>query len=198
MTPANRILGAVRLSVFKDETTSPTRQREAITGWAASLGSAPVGWAEDLNVSASKVGPFQRPELGAWLTDRTDEFDTVCWWRLDRAVRSMADLHELAAWARNHGKRLAFASGPTGGPMVLDMSDPVSELIVTILAFAAQMEAQAISERVTSAQAYLRSQGRWGGGTYPYGTMPVETADGWRLVSRDPVGVTSSCSGRAS
>lgn len=150
-------------------------------------GGVVIGEASDLNVSASKVGPFQRPELGPWLHDRHDEFDAVFWWRMDRAVRSMADLHELAAWAKRHRKRLFFAVGPGGGPMELDMSSPVAELIATILAFAAQMESQAITERVTSSHSYLRRHGRWGGGTYPYGYMPVPNpeGEGWVLV-KDP------------
>jgi DNA invertase Pin-like site-specific DNA recombinase len=179
-------LKAIRLSVKTDETTSPARQDEAITAEAERRGMTIVGTAEDLNVSASKVGPFERPELGEWLA-RPEDFDGIIWWRLDRAVRSMSDLHALAAWAKRYGKRLIFASGPGGTAMELDMSSPVAELIATILAFAAQMESQAIRERVTSSHAYLRRNGRWGGGMFPYGYMPIENPDGegWVLVE-DP------------
>src|SRR5262245_49337040 len=104
---------------------------------------------------------------------------------MDRAVRIMSDLHALAAWATANHKRIIFASGRGGGSMELDMSSPVAELIATILAFAAQMESQAIRERVTSSHAYLRRAGRWGGGMFPYGYMPVPNPDGEGWVLTD-------------
>lgn len=108
-----RALAAIRLSANHDHTTSPGRQRDANEAAADALGLNIVGWAEDLNVSASKVGPFDRPQLGDWLR-RPHEFDAIVWWRLDRAVRSMADMAELARWAKQHRKRLIFAEGPAG------------------------------------------------------------------------------------
>lgn len=179
-----RYLKAIRLSMKTDESTSPERQDEHITREAERRGMVCVGEAIDLNVSASKVEPFERPELGPWLTERYQEYDAIIWWRMDRAFRSMRDLHTTATWAKKHRKVLIFASGPGGAPMDLDMSSPVAELIATILAFAAQMESQAIIERTTSSNAYLRRNGRWAGGTYPYGYLPVRNMDGagWVLV----------------
>lgn len=179
-----RALKAIRLSVKTDETTSPERQDEAITAEAKRRGMTIVGEAADLNVSASKTGPFERPELGKWLTPaRAGEYDAIIWWRLDRAVRSMSDLHKLGDWARTYRKRLIFASGPAGGELELDMSSATGQLIAMILAFAAQMEAQAIKERVTGTHAYLRREARWAGGKPPYGFRAVERAEGsgWTL-----------------
>ncbi|MGW5019342.1 recombinase family protein [Streptomyces cacaoi] len=184
-----RALSAIRLSVATDETTSPDRQRDANEAAAASLGAVIVGEAEDLDVSASKTTPFERPGLGKWL-ERPDEFDILIWWRLDRAVRSMADMSALVSWARKHGKRLVFAEGPGGSRLELDMSNVVGELIATLLAFAAQMEAQSIAERVSGAQAAMRTMPlRWRGSRPPYGYMPapLETG-GWTLVP-DPEAV---------
>ncbi|MFD4032274.1 recombinase family protein [Streptomyces sp. NPDC058637] len=178
-----RALSAIRLSVATDETTSPGRQREANETAAASIGARIVGEAEDLDVSASKTTPFERPQLGPWF-DRPDDFDIVIWWRLDRAVRSMADMSALVSWARKHGKRLVFAEGPGGARLELDMSNVVGELIATLLAFAAQMEAQSIAERVTGAQAAMRSMPlRWRGSRPPFGYEPTELeGGGWTLV----------------
>jgi len=68
----------------------------------------------------------------------------------------MSDMSRLADWAREHGKTLAFCSGP-GGTLVLDMtSGPVAELIAMVLAFAAQLEAQSIKERTLDSRAALR------------------------------------------
>ncbi|QQC89776.1 recombinase family protein [Streptomyces alfalfae] len=174
-----RALSAIRLSVRTDETTSPGRQRAANSNEAARRGAVIVGEAEDLDVSATKTTPFNRPELGAWLA-RPDDFDMIIWWRMDRAVRSMADMAELGRWAKDHGKLLVFAEGPGGAPLELDMRtvSPVSELIMMMLAFSAQMEALAIKERVTGAMAALRTQGRYSGGLVPYGYGKVKNPDG--------------------
>jgi DNA invertase Pin-like site-specific DNA recombinase len=182
-----RVLGARRLSRVKDNSTSFERQGRAITEVAASVGGEVVAWADDPDVSAAKVAPKDRPELGPWF-DRPDEFDAIAWWRLDRAVRSMRDMAWLAGWARDNKKRLIFAEGPGGGRLELDMSSPMSELILMILAFAAQMEVQAIQERTEGSTEYLRSVGRWKGGRVPFGRMPVphpEEGEGWWLGRHD-------------
>ncbi|WP_405700657.1 recombinase family protein [Streptomyces sp. NBC_01383] len=184
--PGLRALVAVRLSVRTDESTSPKRQREAGEAEARRLGAEVVGYAEDLDVSATRTTPFERPELGDWLA-RPDDFDVIVWWRLDRAVRSMGDMAELTRWAKRHGKRLVFAEGPGGSSLELDMTSIMSELITMLLAFAAQMESQAIKERVTSANAALRAMGRYSGGLPPYGYAPVQrpAGEGWTLA-QDP------------
>ncbi|NED90873.1 recombinase family protein, partial [Streptomyces sp. SID11233] len=134
--------------------------------------------AVDLDVSASKTSPFDRPELGAWLA-RPQDFDALVWWRFDRAIRSMADMHELAKWARTHRKLIVFAEGIGGsGRLEFDFRNPmnpVSELMMTFFAFAAQVESQSISDRVTGAMAAIRKMTyRWRGGRPPYGYMVAE------------------------
>jgi DNA invertase Pin-like site-specific DNA recombinase len=165
-----------------DETTSPERQREADDIAAAALnidfgsGDA-LREAVDLDVSASKVAPFDRPALGAWLS-RPNDYDVLVWWRFDRAIRSMSDMHDLAKWAKQRRKMLVFAEGIGGGRLVFDFRnpmDPMSELMMLMLAFAAQVESQSIKDRVTGALAAIRKmQLRWrGGGKPPYGYMPA-------------------------
>ncbi|MFI0262094.1 recombinase family protein [Streptomyces sp. NPDC017056] len=195
-TETLRGVRCVRLSVLTDETTSPERQREADDKAAAAHnidfgeGDA-LREAVDLDVSASKVSPFDRPELGGWLA-RPDEFDVLVWWRFDRAIRSMADMHDLAKWAKQHRKMLIFAEGIGGGELVFDFrqpQNPISELMMMMLAFAAQVESQSISDRVTGAMAAMRKMPlRWrGGGRPPYGYMPAPMPKehggiGWTLV----------------
>ncbi len=195
-TETLRGVRCVRLSVLTDETTSPERQREADDIAAASLniefgeGDA-LREAVDLDVSASKISPFEREQLGAWLA-RPDDFDALVWWRFDRAIRSMSDMHELAKWAKQHRKMLVFAEGIGAGRLVFDFRnpmDPMSELMMMMLAFAAQVEAQSIADRVTGAQAAIRKMPlRWpGGGKPPYGYMPAPMPEehggvGWTLV----------------
>ncbi|WP_412126788.1 recombinase family protein [Streptomyces tubercidicus] len=157
------MLGARRLSRYKDNSTSFERQGDAVQNVISDIGGRFVAWADDPDVSAAKVAPMDRPGLGEWLAKPT-EFDGIAWQRLDRAVRSMADMADLGRWARTHKKRLIFAEGPGGGRLELDMGSPMSELILMIPAFAAQMEVQATEERVLGATRYLRSVGRWKGG----------------------------------
>ncbi|MFF1377561.1 recombinase family protein [Streptomyces sp. NPDC058308] len=202
-TETLRGVRCVRLSVLTDETTSPERQREADDKIAAELGVSfgegdGLREAVDLDVSASKVSPFDRPALGSWLA-RPEDFDVLVWWRFDRAIRSMSDMHDLAKWAKAHRKMLVFAEGIGGGKLVFDFRnpmDPTSELMMMMLAFAAQVESQSITDRVTGAMAAMRRMPlRWrGGGRPPYGYMPAPMPKehggiGWTLIP-DPDAVT--------
>ncbi len=51
--------------------------------------------AVDLDVPASRIGPFDRPQPGGW-PSRPEDFDALVRWRFDRAVRPLGDTHELA------------------------------------------------------------------------------------------------------
>jgi site-specific DNA recombinase len=183
-----RILAGIRVSRSADESTSPERQLAAISSWAKSRGHEITGQAIDLDVSGYKTPPWERPDIGAWLANRTSEFDIVAWARLDRAVRRMADMSKLAEWAKQHQKTLAFCSGP-GGTLVLDMtSGPVAELIAMVLAFAAELEAQSIQERTIDSRAYLRKVARYAGGWVPFGYRPAALPGGKGFIlEHDPV-----------
>jgi DNA invertase Pin-like site-specific DNA recombinase len=179
----DRALEASRLSRYRDQedpTTSITRQRATTGQWVASHGLRSIGRAEDLDESAYKKSPFARPDLGNWLTYRKTEFDYIVWASLDRAVRRMTDMSELASWAKENGKTLVFCSGPSGGALVLDMSsaNPVAELIAQVLAFAAEMEAYNDRERALGAREYLRQVGRYAGGWTSFGYGPVSLGKG--------------------
>jgi DNA invertase Pin-like site-specific DNA recombinase len=192
-----RGVAAIRLSVLTDETTSPARQLEACQQAAGALGiDIADRIANDLDVSASKVGPFDRPELGEWLR-RPTEFDALIFWRFDRAIRSMSDMRDLAAWAKEHRIMLVFAEGIGGtGRLIFDFRnplDPIAELMMTLFAFAAQVEATSIRERVVGAHAAMRTMPlRWAGGKLPFGymaaPMPAEHGAGVTLVP-DPEAV---------
>ncbi|MCQ6554810.1 recombinase family protein [Streptomyces sp. C10-9-1] len=195
---ALRVIGAIRLSRYTDVTTSPEVQESAITRAGGRVGGTFVGWARDVDVSALKSAPWEREELSYWL-ERPDEWDVLIWQRMDRAVRDMADMADLGRYAKTHGKRLVFASGPGGDQLELDFSSPMSELIMLILAFAAQLEGQTIMERNQGAAAYLQSLGRWPGGVVPYGYAPGRRVfsdgnEGWWLfehADEDPTRSTA-------
>ncbi|MEV4939540.1 recombinase family protein [Streptomyces zaomyceticus] len=182
-----RMVGAIRLSRHTDATTSPEVQADLVTRAGDRVGGEFVGWARDLDVSALKTTPWEREELSYWL-ERPEEWDVMIWQRMDRAVRSMADMADLGRYAKKHSKRLIFASGPGGDRLELDFSSPMSELIMLILAFAAQLEGQTIMERNQGAAAHLQSLGRWPGGVVPYGYKPGRRVfsdgnEGWWLFA---------------
>src|SRR5258708_1588350 len=104
-----RGLGCIRLSKMTDETTSPERQRRAVQLKAELKSVDIVGWAEDLDVSASKIPPWERPELGRWLDSRPLPFDTIIFWKLDRFVRRVGDLAEMIKWCEKNKINLIAA-----------------------------------------------------------------------------------------
>lgn len=186
-----RALLAVRLSNLTDETTSPDRQRAVTTEHAGRQGWPVVGVAEDLDVSASTVPPFERPALGPWLAEpQCHEWDALVFWRADRAVRSMADMFTLTQWAQRMRKVIVFVSGPFGGdPLTLDLrqhrADPHVNLILAIISFAAEVESQAIKERVNAARAFLLPTDRWVGGIPGYGYRLVDHPVKGKTTERD-------------
>jgi site-specific DNA recombinase len=175
-----RALGVVRLSEVTDATTSPERQREVIEAFAKVRGSEIIGWADDQDVSASKVHPFKRPELSSWL-NRKGEFDELLFWRLDRLVRGSFDWADMVRWADANGKILASATEP------LDLGNKFGRMVANMIVGIAEMESDNTKERVLGAHAYLRQAGRFAGGKPPYGskTVPALGGKGFTLIE-DP------------
>lgn len=170
-----RVLGRVRLSRLKDESTSVERQRELIENWARDNGHTVVGWAEDLDVSGS-TDPFATPSLGPWLTDRLGEWDILCAWKLDRLARRAVPLHRLFGLCQEQNKTLVCVSDN------IDLSHWVGRLIASVIAGVAEGELEAIRERTKSSRRKLLETGRWPGGQVPFGfrTTPLPSG-GWRL-----------------
>lgn len=161
----------------RDESTSIERQREIIEQWSSANGHRIVGWAEDKNVSGS-VDPFDTKGLGPWLGDRAPEWDIVCVWKLDRLGRDAIKMNAVFGWCIDHSKTIVSA---TEG---IDLSTPVGRLIANVIAFLAEGERAAISERVRGSRAKLRQIARWPGGKPPYGYEAVELDGGvgYKLV----------------
>lgn len=68
------IVGARVSNVRGDEQTSHITQRSKGDASAESQDWTVVGAFEDLDVSAIKLSPRERPDLKAWLTDRADDW----------------------------------------------------------------------------------------------------------------------------
>ncbi|HYS41013.1 MAG TPA: recombinase family protein [Pseudonocardiaceae bacterium] len=167
-----RALLVIRLSHLTDSSTSPERQREIGELACRQREWEVVDTATDLDVSATKFGPFDRPELGKWLNDRADEFDAIVCWRLDRLVRSSADLAKLIAWARENGKDIVSA---TEG---FDLNTPFGRAMATIIGALAELEAETVRLRVQGAHAALRTMDRWASGVPPLGYVAVNHPSG--------------------
>jgi site-specific DNA recombinase len=95
-----------------DASTSPERQLASCRELISQRGYEGVGVAEDLDISGS-IDPFdrkKRPELASWLHDRSNEFDVIVVYRLDRLTRSTINLNQLFAWALDNGKTVVSAT----------------------------------------------------------------------------------------
>jgi site-specific DNA recombinase len=174
-----RVLGRVRQSQDREESTSVERQREVIEQWAHAHGHSVIGWAQDLNISGS-VRPFEAPGFAPWLDQRASEWDIVCAWKLDRLGRNAIQLSELFGWCKDHGKILVSTSES------IDLSTWAGRMLASVIAGLAEGELESIRERTRASRAKLREAARWPGGKPPYGykALPLD-GGGWTLV-HDP------------
>jgi site-specific DNA recombinase len=125
---------------------------------------------------------MKRPELGKWI-ERHAEYDELIFWRLDCLVRHVfPDFSDLVAWTTENEISLISATEP------LDFSGILGLQQATNMAFFAEMEANAIRDRVTQTHAHLRTKTvRWPGGPPPYGYRIVKNPDGpGFLLGKDP------------
>ncbi|MFH9888963.1 recombinase family protein [Streptomyces luteogriseus] len=166
---APRALLSVRLSVLTDDTTSPVRQELDLRLLARERCCRVVGVASDLNVSATKVPPWKRKELGDWLNNRAPEFDEILLWKLDRFVRRLSDLSTMIDWCLKYGKNLGSKNDS------IDLTTTAGKIMVTIVGGIAEIEAANTSTRVASLWDYTKTQSDWLVGKPAYG---YETAEG--------------------
>lgn len=179
-----RALIVIRLSRVTDATTSPERQLAKCRELIAQRGYVEVGVAQDLDVSAGKTTPFDRPQLSKWLADPS-QYDVIVFFRVDRIVRRLFDLADLIRWSREHRVTLVSATEAH-----FDLSTDFGDIIALLVAKVAEMELEAISERNASAFRHNFSKGKYRGGIPPWGYLPERDENGeWRLI-QDPEQVT--------
>jgi DNA invertase Pin-like site-specific DNA recombinase/uncharacterized protein (DUF427 family) len=176
-----RALGAVRLSNLTDETTSPERQTEQITGFAGIHGHTVVRITEDLDVSGA-TRPFDREELGPWLEDpdKISQWDCLIVAKLDRLTRSLSDFDEFRKWCDEHGKTFMSVSES------IDLSTPTGRMFANLLAMFAQFQRERTAELRAEAADTLRKAGRWGGGVVPFGYEAYQDGPAWYLRTCGP------------
>ncbi|MEV4937958.1 recombinase family protein [Streptomyces zaomyceticus] len=175
-----RVLGAVRLSILKDDTTSPEKQRHAVEHWATgpAVDGRVVGWAEDLDVSGA-MHPFKRPGLGPWFEERADEWDVLAVWKLDRLSRKAGHFAEVFEWCQKHGKAIVSVTES------IDMSTPMGKMFAQIIAAFAEGELDTIRARALSGSAARKAKGVWIGGVEPYGYHFERQENGGKKLVQD-------------
>ncbi|WP_418957038.1 recombinase family protein [Streptomyces tritici] len=176
---APRALLSVRLSVLTKETTSPVRQELDLRLLARERGYRVVGVASDFNVSATKVPPWRRKELGEWLNNRAPEFDVLLFWKLDRLIRRTTDLSAMIEWCDRYGKNLVSKHDE------IDLSTPAGRAVVTIIGRIAEIEAANTSTRVRSLWDHSRTREAWVVGKPVYGYTTTK-ADGSTALAVEP------------
>ncbi|MFJ9771977.1 recombinase family protein [Kitasatospora sp. NPDC101157] len=169
---APRALLSVRLSVLTEDTTSPVRQELDLRREALNRGCRVVGVASDLNVSATKVPPWKRKQLGEWLNNRAPEFDVLLFWKLDRFIRRLSDLNTMIDWALKYGKNLISKHDS------IDLTTVVGKIMVTLIGGIAEIEATNTSTRVASLWDYAKTQSAWLVGKPAFGYTTAEDENG--------------------
>ncbi|MFI1798878.1 recombinase family protein [Streptomyces sp. NPDC020379] len=148
-----------------------------------------VGEFQDLDVSAT-ISPWDRPDLGPWLKERSHEWDAMIFAKVDRAFRSAKDCADVAHWAEQERKILVF----TDDGITLDFQGDadsfatmMAKVFLMLASLFAEMELRRIKNRTSGAHRYLRTRDRWAGGQPPYGFQVVPHPEGGKKLAIDPV-----------
>ena len=171
----------VRLSDFRgrsDPSTSPTRQRESVSAYAKARGWDLLTTIEDLDVSGSDVGlRLERPGLRR-VRDLLPKVDYVIIPSVDRLARNVVDFMTFAEEAARHDVALVSVRES------LDLGTPGGKFVAQILACFAEHEAAVIRGRVLAGNEAARRDGRFLGGTPPYGyeSAPHPSGSGRTLI----------------
>lgn len=171
--------------------TSHTVQKEAGYKRAAERNWDVVGYFEDLDVSAGKFSPFERPDLAPWLTERIGEWDILILAKTDRLFRSNRDCAEFTHWAEQNHKMLVLIEEG----IELDYRDGqkdlatqmMAQLFLTLSAVFAEIELKRIRARARDTRRYLNTTIRWAGGPPPYGYSIADHPEGGKALVVDPV-----------
>jgi site-specific DNA recombinase len=168
-----------------EEKTSHISQRGKGEAYAESQNWTVVGSFEDLDVSAIKLSPWDRPDLKVWLSDeKADDWDALIFAKTDRVFRSADDCVKLAEWCREHHKILVLVDDG----IRLDYFNPedakdafagaMSKVFLILASVFAEIEGQRFVQRARDRNAYLRGTDRWGRGLPPFGFKIVDHPSG--------------------
>jgi len=167
-THDRRAIGYVRVSTEDQarEGISLEMQEQAVRAYAAMRGLELAGVVADEGVSAGK--PLaSRPGGAAVLTAvRTKEAGAVVAYKLDRLFRDCADCLTVTRTWDGIGAALHLVD--LGGQAV-DTSSAMGRFFLTVMAGAAELERNQVSERTAAVMRHKASRGEYTGGALPYG-----------------------------
>jgi site-specific DNA recombinase len=169
-----------RISVSTEESVSVQRQIVSARKYASARGWRVVGEFIDDGVSATRNKPEHRPGWRSLLGSPVP-FDAVVVWKVDRLARRVIDFLHADETLQARGAAIVCVE------QSIDMTTGEGRAFAQMLAVFGEMEAAAISSRITAARAHLISQGRIPGGLQPYGWRSVPNPDGPGYVrGQDP------------
>lgn len=179
-TSARRCAIYARISVTQEASVSIDRQIEAAEQYASARGWQVVATFRDDGVSATQNKPESRVGWQA-LTNSGETFDAIIVWKIDRLARRITDFWDTYQRLDAQGRSLVSVMDN------LDMTTTMGRIVAGVIAGFAEMEAEAIRDRVTDARNYLIREGRVVGGTMPYGWRSMPNPDGKGFVlAQDP------------
>jgi site-specific DNA recombinase len=139
-------------------------QDQRAAEWAQAEGHEIIHVTRDRNVSGV-VPPWERPELGPWLTEpaKLVQYDGVVAYAVDRLSREYFDLGWLRKWAERNHKRLYVIKDRLMWP------DDRDGMLWAVAAERAYQERQDLIERVTRQHEALTAAGKlWGRPPFGY------------------------------
>lgn len=135
--------------------------KEHISKYIDSQNTACISVYEDEGFSAKNL---DRPQFKTMMQDhKTNKFDYIIVYRLDRISRSVSDFSALVQKFENDGTKFICIKEQ------FDTSTPMGKSMMYIASVFAQLERETIAERVRDNLMMLARTGRWLGGTTPTG-----------------------------
>lgn len=136
----------------KDQGQELETQLQPLRDWVAAQGRGDELY--NIYTDQASGGDLDRPGWQSLTNDwRNGIIDTVAVLRLDRAFRSVVDMHNVLAELEGRGIRFAAITQP------IDTGTPVGKLLITVLGGVAEFERDMISERVKEGLARAKRQG---------------------------------------
>jgi len=136
----------------KDQGQELETQLQPLRDWAAAQGRGDGLY--NIYTDQASGADLDRPGWQRLTNDwRKGFIDTVAVLRLDRAFRSVVDMHNVLSELDGRGIRFAAITQP------IDTGTPVGKLLITVLGGVAEFERDMISERVKEGLARAKRQG---------------------------------------